>query len=124
MVHVEGAAFGISLFDSKLTTMFDGKLLPATEANVKMAISQFDTYLVPQRANGSEAACLKACINMSPAPDCHKLMSRDRPEAVYFLGDGGWQPGPLIDAAKAIAGKTTIHSINFFSTGGGLEEIA
>ena len=60
--------------------------------------------------NGGEAACLRALLAM-------KL------DAVYFLGDGGWDSGALIEAARSARG-TTIHSIAFFTTGGGLEEIA
>ena len=59
--------------------------------------------------NGGEAACLNACLAMGP-------------EAVFFLGDGGWDSGALIAAAAGCG--AVLHSIAFFTSGGGLREIA
>eukprot|EP01047_Picozoa_sp_COSAG01_P009930 COSAG01_NODE_415_length_17322_cov_14.785926_7_plen_79_part_00 len=48
-----------------------------------------------------------------------------KPDAVFFLGDGGWDSGSLIKVARIAASSgVTIHSIAFFTTGGGLPEIA
>ena len=42
-----------------------------------------------------------------------------------IAGDGGWDSGGLISAAgTAKAQGVTIHSIAFFTSGGGLPEIA
>jgi hypothetical protein len=62
--------------------------------------------------NGGEAATLRALLKM-------------RPDAIFFLGDGGWDSGSLIKAAGEAASQgVTVHSIAFFTTGGGLPEIA
>ena len=44
------------------------------------------------------------------------------PQAVFFLGDGGWDAAALIQTAQGAS--ATIHSIAFFTSGGGLKEIA
>ena len=62
--------------------------------------------------NGGEASTLRALLKM-------------RPDAIFFLGDGGWDSQSLIKAAgEAASQRVTIHSIAFFTTGGGLPEIA
>jgi len=124
MEHVEGAAFGIAVFNNRATALFDGRLLPATKDNISKAMAAIDSYLSPGGGNGAEAACLAECLKMAPDPCCTRLRADDRAEAVYFLGDGGWDAQPLVEAARQHAGECVIHSINFFSSGGGLEEIA
>ena len=48
-----------------------------------------------------------------------------QPDAVFFLGDGGWSADALLRAAEVAREQSvTIHSIAFFTTGGGLKEIA
>ena len=124
MESVQGAAFGICLFNSTTTPLFGGYLLPATKDNVELALTAVTHSMEPCSANGAEARCLETCLGMAPAPGCTKLLSSDRAQAVYFLGDGGWKAEPLIAMAEAKAGQCVIHSINFFSEGGGLERIA
>eukprot|EP01051_Picozoa_sp_SAG22_P023844 SAG22_NODE_6331_length_869_cov_1.351948_2_plen_77_part_00 len=47
-----------------------------------------------------------------------------RPEVVFFLGDGGWCKEPLIQTTARHASGVKINSIAFYTTGGGLQEIA
>ena len=117
-------AFGICLFNSTATPLFGGHLLPATKDNVELALTAVAHSMEPCRGNGAEATCLETCLSMAPDPGCTRLCSSDRAQAVYFLGDGGWEAEPLIAMAEAKAGQCVIHSINFFSEGGGLERIA
>jgi len=124
MQSVKGAAFGICLFNSTATPLFGGHLLPATKDNVELALTAIAHSTEPCRGNGAEATCLETCLSMAPDPGCTRLCSSDRAQAVYFLGDGGWEAEPLIAMAEAKAGQCVIHSINFFSEGGGLERIA
>ena len=110
MEGVEDAAFGIALFDSacKLTGLGD-VLWATTTGNVRFCMDEVGK-INAAGGNGGEAACLRACLNMNP-------------QAVFFLGDGGWDANALIAEAQN-AGGVTIHSIAFFTTGGGLKEIA
>lgn len=46
-------------------------------------------------------------------------------DTVFFLGDGGWSAQALIaEAHRAKEKGVKINSIAFYTTGGGLEEIA
>ena len=68
----------------------------------------------PSGSNGGEAACLRMLLKMNP-------------DAIYFLGDGGWSKEALLEAASAAKSKNIkIHSIAFFieSGDGGLEAMA
>jgi hypothetical protein len=47
------------------------------------------------------------------------------PQAVFFLGDGGWAEEALLAAAQeAKRLGVVVHSIAFFTSGGGLPQIA
>ena len=66
----------------------------------------------PSGSNGGEAACLRMLLKMNP-------------DAIYFLGDGGWSKEALLEAASEAKSKNIkIHSIAFFieSGDGGLED--
>jgi len=108
--HVHGSLTLVPLVDtqSKLTGLGD-TLWPTTSSNVALCIGEVEK-IQAQGGNGGEAACLRACLSMGP-------------QAVFFLGDGGWDADALIAEAKHARG-VTIHSIAFFTTGGGLREIA
>lgn len=105
---VRKGAFGIALFDSMCHLPCGPGLIPATSSGVSIGIAAIDA-MVANGGNGGESACLNACLAMAP-------------DAVFFLGDGGWDSGGLISAASSA--RTAIHSIAFFTTGGGLQEIA
>ena len=87
------------------------QLYPASKPNVAKGLTAV-AGIQADGGNGGEAACLRSLLKM-------------RPDAVFFLGDGGWDSGSLIRAASEAASQgVTIHSIAFFTTGGGLPEIA
>mgnify|MGYP006138449745 FL=1 len=47
------------------------------------------------------------------------------PDLIFFLGDGGWNADSLVRTAdQAVQKGIKINSIAFFTTGGGLPEIA
>ena len=105
------AAFSIVLFDSECHMPMGPSLTPATWTGVKKAEACIEA-MQPGGANGGEAACLHALLKM-------------RPQAIFFLGDGGWSERELIAAANdAKSQHVTVHSIAFFTSGGGLPEIA
>lgn len=114
-----GCAFGLLMFTHNCE--FDAKLgnsmWPATAGNV-LKCKDAVMRMTPHGGNGGEAECLRECLVMGP----------QRPEAVFFLGDGGWDGNELIrEAANAIAARITIHGISFFdggAEGNGLAEIA
>lgn len=124
MASIEGAAFGIALFNNNLQfTELGDRLYPATRKNVDIGIRAIRSI----KSNGGSSGnpqCLRACLQMSPDAGCIRMRASDRAEAVCFLGDGGWSSGPLIGAGQQNPGKIPIHSIAFFTTGGGLQEIA
>jgi hypothetical protein len=111
MSGAHGAEFGIALFDTGCQLPLGDKLLKATKSGVSTGLSAV-SGIRAGGGNGGEAACLKALLKMGP-------------HAVFFLGDGGWDSSALIAAAGGAKAKgVTIHSIAFFTTGGGLPEIA
>ena len=107
------AAFNIVQFDSEChTPMGHHALVPATWAGCKSAKAVVDD-MQPGGGNGGEAACLLTLLKM------------DGIQAVFFLGDGGWSEDALIQAAgEAKRLGVVIHSIAFFTSGGGLPQIA
>ena len=111
MSGAPGAEFGLALFHSSCQLPLGDKLLKATKSGVSTGLSAV-SGLRAQGGNGGEAACLNALLRMDP-------------HAVFFLGDGGWDSSSLIAAAGGAKAKgVAIHSIAFFTTGGGLPEIA
>ena len=111
MSGAPGAAFGVALFDTGVKLPLGDRLLPCNRAMIARGMSAI-SGIKADGGNGGEAACLRSLLKM-------------KPDAVFFLGDGGWDSGSLIKAAGEAASKSvTIHSIAFFTTGGGLPEIA
>ena len=108
MEGVKKAAFGIALFDNICKMPIGNALIPATSSGVAAGL-QCVQSLRAEGGNGGEAACLNACLAMGP-------------QAVFFLGDGGWDASALMAAASGCG--AVIHSIAFFTSGGGLQEIA
>lgn len=118
----EGCAFGISLFDTEQEfTPLGPALLEATPRNIAWGLREV-ARINARGGNGGEVACLRSCLRMYP-------------DAIFFLGDGGWEAEPLVQLATqaATGGRRLdgshvpcipIHSIAFFTTGGGLPEIA
>jgi hypothetical protein len=104
-----GNAFGIATFTSKVGLPLGSKALPATAENIRRGV-QAAHALRASGGNGGESGCLKALLAMNL-------------DVVFFLGDGGWSAEPLIAAARRCKG-VKINSIAFYTTGGGLEEIA
>jgi hypothetical protein len=105
------AAFSVVLFDTECHMPMGDSLTPANWTGVKKADACIEA-MQPGGGNGGEAACMLALLKM-------------RPQAIFFLGDGGWGEGPLIDAANLAKSQgVTVHSIAFFTSGGGLPEIA
>ena len=111
MTGARGAAFGISLFDTECSLPLGDKLLTCSKPMIARALAAI-AGIQARGGNGGEAECLRSLLKM-------------KPDAVFFLGDGGWDSGSLTKAAGAAASSgVTIHSIAFFTTGGGLPEIA
>ena len=111
MSGAPGAAFGISLFDESAKLPMGPELYSASKSNVAKGLTAVSSIRA-SGGNGGEAECLRSLLKM-------------KPDAVFFLGDGGWDSGSLIRAAGEAANqRVTIHSIAFFTTGGGLPEIA
>ena len=111
MQGAPGAEFGIALFDTGVKLPLGDTLLTANRSLVARGLTAVGGVQA-QGGNGGEAACLRALLKM-------------KPDAVFFLGDGGWDSGSLIAAAGVAASQgVTIHSIAFYTTGGGLPEIA
>ncbi len=105
------AAFSIVLFDTDCHTPMGSSLTPANWTGVKKA-EECIKDMQPGGGNGGEAACMRALLKM-------------RPQAIFFLGDGGWSETELIAAAgEAKSQGVVVHSIAFFTSGGGLPEIA
>ena len=105
------AAFSIVLFDTNCHTPMGDSLTPATWTGVKKAEACINE-MQPGGGNGGEAACMRALLKMGP-------------QAIFFLGDGGWGEQELLAAAgEAKKDGVTVHSIAFFTSGGGLPEIA
>jgi hypothetical protein len=105
------AAFSIVLFDTECHTPMGSSLTPANWTGVKKA-EECIKDMQPGGGNGGEAACMRALLKM-------------RPQAIFFLGDGGWSETELIAAAgEAKSQGVVVHSIAFFTSGGGLPEIA
>ena len=109
----EGAGnyFGITTFTSSCATPLGSQALEATPANIAKATSVVAGFTA-RGSNGGEAACLTTLLQMNL-------------DVVFFLGDGGWSKDKLIaEAHKAKAKNVKINSVAFYTTGGGLEEIA
>ena len=105
------AAFSIVLFDTECHTPMGSSLTPSNWTGVKKA-EECIKEMQPGGGNGGEAACMRALLKM-------------RPQAIFFLGDGGWSETELIAAAgEAKSQGVVVHSIAFFTSGGGLPEIA
>ena len=105
------AAFSIVLFDTECHTPMGTSLTPSNWTGVKKA-EECIKEMQPGGGNGGEAACMRALLKM-------------RPQAIFFLGDGGWSETELIAAAgEAKSQGVVVHSIAFFTSGGGLPEIA
>jgi hypothetical protein len=109
MEGAEGAAFGIALFNHGGHLPLGPSLVPATASGVTHGI-RAAMALRADGGNGGEAEGLNMCLSMTGV------------QAIFFLGDGGWEADPLISAANA--SSVVIHSIAFFTTGGGLREIS
>jgi hypothetical protein len=113
-----GNAFGIATFGAEsssegvatnFTLPLGKKALPATAANIQRGVETAQS-LTAHGGNGGERRCLEALLAMNL-------------DVVFFLGDGGWPGEDLIAAARRCEG-VKINSIAFYTTGGGLEEIA
>eukprot|EP01052_Picozoa_sp_SAG31_P055575 SAG31_NODE_15422_length_756_cov_0.931507_1_plen_104_part_01 len=85
MEGIRGAAFGIALFDQECHLPLGTELTPASWTGVKNGLRVVEA-LQPGGGNGGEAACMNALAAM-------------RPQAIFFLGDGGWSEQELIQAA-------------------------
>ena len=109
MEGVKGAAFGIATFTGTAEAPLGHTLIPATSAGVARGLECISNFRA-SGGNGGEPQCLNILLGMAP-------------QAVFFLGDGGWDAPSLIETAKQALGAT-IHSIAFFTSGGGLKEIA
>ena len=101
--------FGISTFTGSAKLPLGAHLREATPANIDLAMRTVRTFRAGG-GNGGEPQCLRHLLAMQP-------------DVVFFLGDGGWQPEPLIQEAGRANG-VRINSIAFYTTGGGLQEIA
>ena len=111
MSGAPGAEFGLALFHSSCQLPLGDKLVKATKSGVSTALSTVSGIRAGGGSSGG-AACLNALLRMDP-------------HAIFFLGDGGWDSSALIAAAGGAKAKgVAIHSIAFFTTGGGLPEIA
>jgi hypothetical protein len=108
MQGVKHAAFGIATFTGTAQAPLGTALIPATPGGVAMGLNCVET-MAAGGGNGGEPACLNLCLGMAP-------------QAIFFLGDGGWDGPALIQTAQGCS--ATIHSIAFFTSGGGLKEIA
>ena len=107
--HLKGAIG--SMEDTNCHTPMGDSLTPATWTGVKKAEACINE-MQPGGGNGGEAACMRALLKMGP-------------QAIFFLGDGGWGEQELLAAAgEAKKDGVTVHSIAFFTSGGGLPEIA
>jgi hypothetical protein len=106
-----GNYFGIATFVSSCSLPLGTAALEATPENIARATSTVAGFRAGG-GNGGEAACLRALVDMNV-------------DAVFFLGDGGWSAQALIaEAHRAKEKGVKINSIAFYTTGGGLEEIA
>ena len=106
-----GCEFGIATFTGA-ASLPHGKVLIASSNQTIAAAKHMVNSFRPDGGNGGEANCLLHVLAM-------------KPDLVFFLGDGGWTAGPLIQAAKqAVSAGIQINSIAFYTTGGGLQEIA
>jgi len=114
-----GCAFGLLMFthNMEVDAQLGNSMWPATARNVEMG-KQAVMRMTPHGGNGAEAECLRESLTMGP----------QTPEAVFFLGDGGWSANDLIrEASNAIPARITLHGIAFFIGGGddgGLSTIA
>ena len=106
-----GREFCIGTFTGSAELPLGNKLLPCTNETINRAKRVVRTFS-PHGGNGAEAACLQNLLRMEP-------------DLIFFLGDGGWNAPSLIRAAnEAVQKGVKINSIAFFTTGGGLPEIA
>jgi hypothetical protein len=113
-------AFGMVTFDDTCNTPLGPSLLPATSVNIADIESAVNN-LAPAGQNGAEARALALCLAMEP-------------DAVFFLGDGGWDSTELLSVASASGDSIPVHTIDFFSDspsgfgpavgGGGLDSVA
>lgn len=100
------AAFNIVAFDQECHLLTGPALLEATWTGRKKAEAAV-AEMQPGGGNGGEAACLRALLKMNP-------------QAIFFLGDGGWSESELIAAAQEAKQQgVVVHSIAFFTSGGG-----
>ena len=106
-----GNYFGVATFTGSCSQPLGTTALEATPENVARATTTVAGFKAGG-GNGGEAATLRALVGMNL-------------DTVFFLGDGGWSKEALVaEAHKAKAKKVKINSIAFYTTGGGLEEIA
>jgi hypothetical protein len=111
MAAAPDAEFGVATFNRFVQKPLGDKLLSTSADSVQRALDVIGGLCASSTSEGN-ADCLRNALQM-------------RPHAIYFLGDGGWDPEPLVRAAQlAREQSVVIHSIAFFTTGGGLEEIA
>ena len=107
-----GCSFGMGTFTSEADLPLGSKLMQCTKENIDAAKKIASGWKSPYGNNGAEGQCLSNLLAMDP-------------DLIFFLGDGGWKKEPLIEAAKEAKQKgIKINSIAFFTTGGGLQEIA
>ena len=110
MENVPDAAFGIGLFSDTLMLPLGPNLLATDSSSIVHALDVVTGFRAAG-SNGAEGQCLDACLSMQP-------------DAIFFLGDGGWDSAcVLASAQRAAAQKVKIHSIPFFmdKDGGMLE---
>ena len=111
---MEGAAdasFGVVLFDGSKHLPLGASLLSTDAGDISRGLAAI-AEVKANGGNGGEPAALGAALSM-------------RPEAIFFLGDGGWDTEPVIAAAQRAAQQgAAIHSIAFFAHGGGMVEAA
>ena len=106
-----GCEFGIATFTSRALLPIGNVLIPSSNQSVAAAKTIIKSFRASGN-NGGEAACLQHLLAM-------------KPDLVFFLGDGGWIAEPLVRASyQAVHEGIQINSIAFYTTGGGLEEIA
>lgn len=79
------------LFDQDVHEPFGRQLVSCSPAYIDQLLLTIST-LKPAGQNGGEARALELCLQMEP-------------EAVVFLGDGGWESAPLLQAAAVAAGQ-------------------
>lgn len=79
MSGAPGAAFGIALFDTGVKLPLGDRLLDANKSLIARGLTAV-SGVKATGGNGGEAACLRALLKM-------------KPDAVFFLGDGGWDSG-------------------------------